>query len=421
VGREIVYCSRCAIRLTVADVDSGSAHRGGRPVLCSACAPIARDDGSPSGEELPPPPETALEILPEACSAERGRRKAVLASAGVAGAILILGIIAYPTLTPEAPMDAVADPSIVTVLGPKRTGSQRESAGGAPDRDAEAMLALDEARRHGGERPEDLQARIQRLTGVALSWEGTTAAREAHEESQRLRGRLLAGIDRELEGVDRDVEATASREEFGKAFDLLALTKALHAYPAWTFEVDRRIQRVESRARGLLGPLLEEAREARRKGLEGDVREIRRRVAGWGCPTLLAELDRALSAAEVRPIAPSPEARAYQEQWERAWIDASWGDFSGAERRLREAAAILREPALAKESGQDLQDLVLMGALRRLVAGLLSSARPGDRPGLVAARVSARPGLIADPVYRAHPDGLEFNMPSCQVEWPQPL
>ena len=110
MGREIVYCARCAVRLTGDDFEEGSALRLGHRVLCSTCAPSAPDGGPlPTGEEQDAP-SSLLEILPEPCTSDRGHGRRWLLAAGMAAGFALAGWVGYRILAPNASTSVTAVP-----------------------------------------------------------------------------------------------------------------------------------------------------------------------------------------------------------------------------------------------------------------------------------------------------------------------
>jgi len=392
MGREIVYCYKCSRRLTGDDFGKGAAFHWSQRVVCADCAPpgCAEEAAAPERKAT----TARIPLAPPDLPATRRSRSALWISAAASAAVALTGLLAYVTLRPAPPK---APPPVAAAPAPEAPAAAVDRTPAAAPGDVTLSM-------------EDLSDRIVHLTGVALSEEDAEAANQAQQEADVLRPRLQAAVERELAETDRRTDAFVAEEAFGRTFDLLNVTKSRHPFPAWSFEVDRRIQGVEKKGRELLDQLCGEAREARLGGDEDHFSALRKRVDGWQWPAFLAEFDR--RAPAPAPAAPPPislEGRSYLGQWDMAWVQAGWADYAGAERRLQDAAAVLREPEWISEARQDLEDLGRMAALDRRVNGLLASCARGERLGLVGAPKSSRPGPLDDPVYRMRPEGVEFK------------
>ncbi|HEX7900776.1 MAG TPA: zf-HC2 domain-containing protein [Planctomycetota bacterium] len=187
-----------------------------------------------------------------------------------------------------------------------------------------AWEALEVAHAYGHQNPTDPEGFLARCGAVGKSFPNTDAARAAQrasaafvahrcmtpkedpaialaalrqEISTALAGaRVREEVDRDLARLDEELNAPASREEFGKARGLLEAARAKRPEPRWAGEVDRRLGLLDARvaAQGLSCAAAAKADPAAAK-------VHRDRVAAWGIGAALAIFDR-----EVGPIQPPP-------------------------------------------------------------------------------------------------------------------
>jgi hypothetical protein len=108
---------------------------------------------------------------------------------------------------------------------------------------------------------------------------------------------VTAEQKRELDEVDRMVQAAAQEQQYRKALDLLEGVRARHKDPAWLAAMDERRKTNEEGTRRYFDWVKAQALEAQRDGIASGVARWRDAVAAWGLPAYAAELDQALSAS----------------------------------------------------------------------------------------------------------------------------
>jgi hypothetical protein len=204
MGQEIIYCSRCAIRIAGADFDRGKAFRVQGAGICASCVtpddhrqmsqtPSTRVQSTTRIRTPKPSPGTSTR-LPLPRQEPRPASRGPLVAALFAGAVLLL-IGAYWALSgsraPE-PVEAVRPPEPVL---PKKVEAPAPEAPREKPEDPqlrEAREAVEAARAKSKSAPADLEAQRIAWEEAARKAALTPFFKEASAELQALREKLVA-------------------------------------------------------------------------------------------------------------------------------------------------------------------------------------------------------------------------------------
>jgi hypothetical protein len=399
MGKEVVYCFNCGLRLLHSDFEKGAAFRVKQEYACAKCMPLLLEmlppeereafekaagaerptsatprrgtgrvplaEGSrrsttrrvrpvgavPAEEELPPP------------SSPR-RRTTLIASAGAGLLIVIAGLVflAIPGKKPEVPGVVIENPVPPKPAPPPPPGTLEEIAG----------EMLRKARDHQARNPGNLDGHLREFQEVAWKFDKTAAGAEALKEMAAIQEKLGKGLAPEMEKLMVQVKEPLDVEEYQKALDLLDKAKEGDAKPAWILQVDRKIEELRGEVGKKHGEVKQKAREAKERGDGAEVGVQRDRVVKWGIPRLIEEFDQAFGApaeeAKKEPAKPAgrtEEGKAYLEKWKEAVRPATNRDYAAAIGRLEQAGPGLNEEATKREAAEDLKDLKAVEELHK--------------------------------------------------------
>src|SRR6185503_18669232 len=265
MGQEIVYCSRCQIRIVGGDFEKGEAYRVAEQVACHKCAM----------EMLATAPLAAQQQILEQ------KKRALDKKTGPAPAVS-RGLTSSSTAVrtpkaaegPKLPLAVIVGIGVTLVI---LVGLLLMS-GGSPPPPAPPVRPAPPAT--AGPTPKD----------------GAAEARRELEESERRR--------KDQQGAELTALLARAREmgvnaEYQKAADALAAERKNHPESEWTKPIDDRIQELESTMAAEFPALRDKAVEARKRDGAAELGLIRDKVARWGSARYVDELDKSL--AEVFP------------------------------------------------------------------------------------------------------------------------
>ncbi len=394
MGKEVVYCFNCGVRLLYSDFEKGAAFRVKQECACVDCMPLLL-------EMLPPEEREAFRrksgaVSPTSATPRRGTgrvpladgarrsttrrtrpagavpaeehpeedqhspgypRKILLIGAG-AGAALVAGAILVFLLVRKGPPPPEGLPAV------EKARAERPPPP-PPPRTAEdgAREALAKAREFQARNPGDLEGQAREFQEVAWKHDKTAAGDEARKEAEILRGKIGKGLTPEMEKLLEETRGLLEREEYGKVLEALEKAKEKNTAPAWIQQVDKRIEEAREEAQKKYGEVKQKAQEAREKGEEEEFRKLRERVAKWGIERLAEEFEKAFGkaaeAAKAEPGGPvrDEEGKAYLEKWMNAVGPATNRDYAGAMGKVEQASQGLAGEAWKREAGEDLKDL----------------------------------------------------------------
>jgi hypothetical protein len=334
MGHAIVYCFKCQIRLSTADLEKGGAIRLSNHVTCRTCAPfllaalppadqkylmkvLSGGPSEPAGRQASPKPFPALtdSTRTQAVVArERMRSSAAVRGAlGLALALVLVGLVVWiATSSDEKPVPARGAPGagVPGRTEPAAPAARLEPptprppppppappAARPPPSPAPRPSALESARRAREfvkNHPDDLAGQVAAYRQAIFETDGSPVAVELSREFREIQARVAAFVEAELSPVEQEVRKLREREEFGRAAGLLKEHRARHALTEWTLAVDKRIRELGEEAVRLYDALKGEALEARRSGATETAERIVARVRKWGVPRHLADLEAAL-------------------------------------------------------------------------------------------------------------------------------
>ena len=395
MGKEVVYCFNCGVRLVSADFEKGNAFRAGSETSCANCLPALlellspeereafreeqreKQGGTPSpprGPVRPPaskPPthkstSTRIKPSPEPVEEEpagetpsrlRGRLPLILAGAG---GLLVALVVIILLATRKGPLPQVEEgPAPTAKPGPAKP-PPAPAPGGPEDI---AREKLEKARKYRAEHPDDLAGQIREFELVAWNHDKTAAAEEARKEVAEIRRKQSEGMNPALQKLLEEIKAPLEREEYRQVMELLSQAKERDAAPAWILQVDKRIDEVRSEEERKFSEVKQKAEEAKGKGEKEELAKLRERVARWGIERHLEEFDRAFGAAAeamkepAKPAGRTEEGKAYLEKWKEAVRPATNRDYAAAIAKVEQAAQGLKEEATKAEAEEDLANL----------------------------------------------------------------
>lgn len=334
VGNEILYCAGCQTRLLASEFDKHKAFKIDSQAWCAPCAKkrFPGHKAEPSRRESSPavPADASKFSSSTRVSIHKTPRRGTPAAgppvglvlAGAAGAVLVLILFfaaaGGPKPAPPRPPDPAETPTAHVPAPP----------------------------------PPPLPPKEPRSIVKPTVPDGEIEARR----------KALAALEAELGTLDGEIAAELRTQSFAAAIRRLNAARGRHTEVEWTLAVDRRLQDVASQARQALQPLLQEA--VAQRAHAAAVESIRKRVAAWELPSLLQELDAALTAA-VPPPPPKPAAPPLDAVWTKALAPATVRDYAAAAEALEAAAKEVPDAALKKQWADDAALLRRIHALHR--------------------------------------------------------
>jgi len=270
MGQEIVYCSRCQIRLTGADFDRGEAVRCGNRVACKNCAADVLASLPPEDREsragtrvrkstgkIPivrstrPPPASRPVGRPKASDPSAGSRNAWIV-AGAVGA-LVLGILLAAVMgrTPGPP----PPPAAPAPYAPPMLRPPPAARDDGPHR--EVRLAIEAVQKLIKDQPADVEAPVAAAEEAAKKASGTPLARDADELREAVLVRRRNAYAEELSKSEREAGEEEARGEFGRAAAILEAARKVRSTSEWGSKVDAAVaglrRREVERTGGLVG------------------------------------------------------------------------------------------------------------------------------------------------------------------------
>ncbi len=459
MAREYFYCARCQTRLSDVDVQDGKAIEIRGQVSCERClsevmAPLslkeqeeillhlrtAKEERAllrrPSSPANPvPPPRPLSGAAYRAVRSPSGERPAVrpaaAASSGHWGLVVFVGLAvllvalggllwyADSTRPPLPPSPPVAAGTTTTPAVRPPSPSPTPPAASAPA--GSAQEAVDRARASVQAHPDDLAGQVDAHQKAALVADGTPLAEAARKALEDLRAAHRERIAKELAEVDLEIRPFVEKEEFKKAGDRLEELRGRHAVAAWSQGVDVRIRDVGTAAWKAFTPLRDRALDAGRRKADAELREVKDRIAKWGLPTFLAELDGLLAGLESGDAKPPPvpppsggelkplsaELKAYRAEWLKAVALAAARDFEAAAVLAGRAGERLSEEDAKAEARSDLEILGRVRAVHRAAADAVAAWPLGERIPLEVLDEALNPEKIFEPFLRATRESVE--------------
>jgi len=204
---------------------------------------------------------------------------------------------------------AEAEQKIVT-QGAKAHGGTNPSPSPAPLPPTAPPEAVRKAREYAQFNPKDVDGLVRAWHAARAPALGTTFAEEVNREYDHAQERQRETLRTELADLDQSLSASRTEEHFGTAKDALLLASKRRENPDWESAVRSRLEELQKSVEALYQPLLEQAREAKRKNDAATISSIRARLERWKWAGLDSDLEEALSKivpAELTPAVPALE------------------------------------------------------------------------------------------------------------------
>jgi hypothetical protein len=261
MGQEILYCFKCQTRLLGSDFEKGHAFRVNSQAACSKCV---RD---------------LLAHLPDPdAELERLKKAQVPKASGVTSSTAKIPMISSPRLQPPPPRPAIPEPPTPRSRGPLAVAG--------------------------------LVGAIVLVLVLALFFSGSKETRTPPEPIPPLptptpvpvpRPNPTNVIGRDLEELDARLALPMKQDKLQEASALLAAARGKHADPDWIQGVEDRVRKIETAARRIAAPLLEQLTIAARRNDQTALKDLRSRIDGLGVTGLTNDINAALATAASDP------------------------------------------------------------------------------------------------------------------------
>lgn len=326
MGQEIFYCAICGSQIRSADVEAGQAFELENKRFCVNCGPemirtlpkarvkdIFNYIATPlSGTRTPTPKPTPL---PEPAVGERKsgsarrtvearRSKTRVIAVGAGGAVIFFLVLWIMSGKKPSREESARPPA----PGPVARGQERASPSPAPapvnsvpgttpptlNKEHAAEQALQKARAWAQANPSDFDGAISKLQDAVFLSTGTSKLAEASRDLDLYRQKQREFFAAELQSLEPEVRAACAEERFMKAIEILGIAKGRYPSVGWQLLIGKRSREINDDAFKLLDSVKREALEARSRGDDQKVTELRSRVASWGVAPLIKEFREAV-------------------------------------------------------------------------------------------------------------------------------
>jgi hypothetical protein len=455
MGHEILYCATCQTQLRGPDFEKAHAYKLEGKSYCRKCAPDAvkslpadkveallRQSGQSS---TPSPPSNTERIMRVAAppptrrsTREEESRSGFLIGIGIAAAAIVVVVIAMAVSNGSSasrePRSPSPGPPVAAEPGPSlRPEVPKTSASGPSGKEEKsparrndlARESLRKARDFARLKPADVSNQIVLYEQAAWDARDTDLQDLARSELRAVQDRQRDGFLVEIKSIEEKARPLEQKEAFRAAIAVLDEARGIHGSPVWTACLDQSVGETRARAGRLLAPLLEKAADARRRGAETEVREIRERIARWELPDSTADLEKVLAGAAAPPPSSdsksppaTPEAQGPQKAWSAAMALASGRDYAGAIQGLERVRQGTQDAALKSQITTDLDLLRLLAAASDDALKALAKTPKGQKLELVIFNEAGNPQSIEGSLVRAEPGRLTLKVGEKWVEVP---
>lgn len=365
MGREIVYCWKCAKRLDGSDFEELKAYRYGDKVSCDECVydlvgdlPAEEQEAILSGQtnasKTPPKikpvtdagrPRSGMTTRTTAARTGqtgktplvRSTGKVPLADGAKSPKRMTRSIPKVEAPVEEAPEDVDPDAAakkkkliligagggglllvvvgvvLFLVMGKKPPPAARAPETGGPvvkepvkadpkiAREADAKKAYDAAMGVFRDKPGDLAAQMKALRDAELAAAGTSV-----EEAVKTQLEVLGlEVDKQLKALDGEIAPFLPENKFKDALDLLGAAAAKHDFPEWKAAVDKKVQQTKAILEDRFLTLKKNALDAKDQGETAKVSEIVAKVTALQLPEYLERLNKELGKVDAPPETPA--------------------------------------------------------------------------------------------------------------------
>ncbi len=463
MGKEVVYCFNCGVRLLRVDFERGAAFKIGSECTCNDCLPEllallppkerVAFQKSQANQEIKAAPRRGTGRVPMADRSTRkitstriraraapkdleaeeeeekpskadrrrlSRMPLVLLGAGGALVIIVLIVLIVLLATRKGPAEKPPDTEAV---GAKPAAPKTEPAPEAPTYEEQARLALEKAREYKTQKPGDYDGQLQMFLEVAMRFDKTPASEEARKEAEAVREKIAKGMTPRMEELLEKIKGPREQEEYQKILDMLDKAKDEDPKPAWILQVDKQIDEVKSELEKKHAEVVQKAKEAKEKGEKEEIARLRERLTRWGVARLLEEFNTAFEAppadsstgtggAETpvpKGIVRNEEGKAYLEKWMTAVVPATRRDYEAAIARVEQAAQGLNEETWKQEAAEDVRDLKAAADLYKAAMKEVGRIAPGQIVSLETVSPSGARETVQGVVTLADADHLEVR------------
>jgi len=361
MGQEIVYCFKCQTRIMGSDFERGQAFRIGAQVACPQCV------------------RSLLAHLPDPdAELERLKQQSVRKPSGSTTKI---PLVRPPSSESSARMRAVPR---LSEPPPRRPSSKAPLLIGAGAGGLVLLGVLVAALSSGSKPPPRAPDENVSVTGTS---ETKPPLKPAPAPSFAA---PVTSFARELDEIDAQILPLMQKDQLRDVAQVLEAARRRRESSEWMRGIDARMQKLDSRARLLARPLIEQAAAAARRRDSAEVESLRARVDALGVATVAEDFGKAVAAAgptpapvppTVAPPKPAPPKPAppkatplesYRGQWAKTLGPAMARAYADSVQELQKAAAGVKDEAAKKEAEQDLADLKLAADVLAEVPKLLS-------------------------------------------------
>ncbi|HLY74353.1 MAG TPA: LamG-like jellyroll fold domain-containing protein, partial [Planctomycetota bacterium] len=292
----------------------------------------------------------AVPVVSKSQAVEESQNRAVVVFLVCLVGIAALGGFLYYNSISDYPMTSGAER---TSAQPSYNPTPKTYGSAATDPRADEVKALlAKAQDFAKANPMDLAGQEEAYKkavdlAVGSSW-GPDAKREYDGVLQRHR-ELLA---KEFDALDKEISASAGKEDFRTAVDRLDQAKSKYNVGEWRGGIDLRTRNLKNSIWGVQIGLRKIAVAAKEQKKDAEVKAIVDRVARWNLPEYSRDLDNALGGEPIANSATkssadlpsaSSELKSYETRWRDAMQLASLRNYDGALAALEKAGADLKE------------------------------------------------------------------------------
>jgi hypothetical protein len=431
MGQEIVYCCTCQTRLVEAEFEKGKAFWIDHRACCKKCLPVMLEslpadkravsadkiriatepEKRPPGTSTPKRGTEYISKIPAPASSA-GAPVAVLG--GVAAVVVL--VLAVLFLGSSGPAERSTTSSAARRASTEPSGERTSAVEPPPPppraREEKAtVLAVRKARDFYKAEPGKIDEALALFEEAVWEARGTPLFDEVKKEFdaiQKKQGDLLQG---ELGPVLNEARAARTKEEWGRAIEILEKAVGRHPWRDWSAALQRELRDCRGDAEQSYAVLKDKAVQAKRGGDEAAAAAAMQRVRQWGLKDLSADFEKTLASIKPAPVL-SPEAKAYRAAWEKAVRLAAGRGYADATRDLESVVKTIKTSALQAEASADLEAIRAAGRVPSEALQALSRVPSSQKLSLEVEDAAGNPVKVEGAFVRALTSGLELKTES---------
>jgi len=428
MGQEIVYCSSCQTRLVQAEFEKEKAFWIDHRACCKKCLPQFLESLPPerrgisaekinlaSEPEKRPPgtktPKRGTEYITKIPPPTGSSGPPVAILGGLAAvvvlvvAVLVVGSSGSGEKTtyrrPEPPRVALSE-SRPTPVEPPPPRAREDKA---------ALQAVRKARDFYMAEPGKIDEALTLFEEAVWEARGTPLFDDVKKEFDALQKKKAERLQTELTPVLSEARAARTKEEWGRALEILEKATGRHPWRDWMAALQREVRDARGEAEQSYAVVKDQAVQAKRRGEDPAVATLTQRVQRWGLKDLSADLETTLASIKPAPVL-SPEAKAYRVAWQKAVRQASGRGYAEATRDLEAAIKPIKEAALQAEAASDLEAIRSAGRLLTEALQALSRVPAAQKLNLEVEDASGSVVKVEGALVKATASGLEIKTES---------